>query len=350
MALSPQVTIAALDQSLRPAIQAKIDNKTKPLGALGELEHLALQICLIQQRLDPQINSPHLLVFAGDHGAAAHPGISAYPQSVTAQMVLNFLHGGAAINGLCDEAGLRLWVVDAGVNADLPTHEQLKSLKIAMGTQNYCQLPAMTEEQLTLAFARAKSLVDELARTGCNVLALGEMGIGNTASAALVAHLLTGVELDSLVGPGTGLDAAGVVQKKQILQNALALHNLSAPSAQQVLRHFAGFEMAMIAGAALAAAAAGMLILVDGFIATAAVLAAVKINSNTQSFCVFCHASAEPGHKHLLAHLQAKGLLDLGLRLGEGSGAALAFPLIKSAVRFINSMASFETAGVSRAI
>ncbi|HEY6528717.1 MAG TPA: nicotinate-nucleotide--dimethylbenzimidazole phosphoribosyltransferase [Cellvibrionaceae bacterium] len=342
--------ILPLNETLRPHIQAKIDNKTKPLGALGVLEKLALQMCLVQQRLDPVINAPHLLVFAGDHGAAAQPGISAYPQSVTAQMVLNFLQGGAAINGFCAEAGLTLWVVDAGVNAELPAHPQLKALKIAAGTANYYQQPAMSSEQLDLAFAHAEKLVDELFKAGCNMVALGEMGIGNTASSALVAQVLTGVALEELVGAGTGLDAAGVATKTAILKTALAKHQLIRPNGEQALQYFGGFEMAMMAGACLAAAARGMLVLVDGFIATAAVLAAVKINGNALAYCVFCHTSSEPGHRHLLAHLNATGLLDLGLRLGEGSGAALAYPLVKAAARFINSMASFETAGVSRAI
>lgn len=343
-------TIAPLDETLRPLIQAKIDAKTKPLGALGQLESLALQMCLVQQRLDPQINAPHLVVFAGDHGAAAQPGISAYPQSVTAQMVENFLQGGAAINGFCDEAGLTLKVVDAGVKAQLPAHSNLIDLKIAEGTQNYCLTPAISGAQLQIAFVRADNLVAQLAEAGCNLIALGEMGIGNTASSALIAQVLTGIALEDLVGPGTGLDAQGVANKTALLRAALEHHALSAPSGETALEVFGGFEIAMLAGACLGAASRGMLVLVDGFIATAAVLAAAKINSNALAYCVFCHTSSEPGHRLLLDHLQVKGLLDLGLRLGEGSGAALAFPLVKAAARFINSMASFESAGVSRAI
>lgn len=344
------IKVAPINETLRPQIQAKINNKTKPLGALGVLEDLAMQVCLIQQTLAPKITAPHLLVFAGDHGAAAQPGVSAYPQSVTAQMVLNFLHGGAAINGFCAEAGLKLWVVDAGVCFDFPPHPELKTAKIAAGTANYCEQPAMSSAQLALAFERADSLVEELFQSGCNLVALGEMGIGNTASAALVAQVLTDVALEELVGPGTGLDAAGVATKLQLLKQARARHNLIAPDGATALQVFGGFEMAMLAGACLAAAARGMVVLVDGFIATAAVLAAVKINSNALGFCVFCHTSSEPGHRHLLAQLNARGLLDLDLRLGEGSGAALAYPLVKAAVGFINSMASFESAGVSRAI
>ncbi|HMY40991.1 MAG TPA: nicotinate-nucleotide--dimethylbenzimidazole phosphoribosyltransferase, partial [Marinagarivorans sp.] len=292
--------IAPLDETLRPLIQAKIDNKTKPLGALGQLEALALQMCLVQQRLDPVINAPHLLVFAGDHGAAAQPGISAYPQTVTAQMVLNFLHGGAAINGFCAEAGLTLWVVDAGVNAELPAHPLLKAAKIAHGTEDYCQQAAMSAAQLELAFSRADALVAELAASGCNLLALGEMGIGNTASSALITQVLTGIALKDLVGPGTGLDKVGVAEKLRRLEAALNLHQLIQPSGERALQVFGGFEMAMLAGACLSAAARGMLVLVDGFIASAAVLAAVKINSNALAYCVFCHTSSEPGHRLLL--------------------------------------------------
>lgn len=343
-------TIAPLDETLRPQIQAKIDGKTKPIGALGQLESLALQMCLVQKRLDPTICEPHLVVFAGDHGAAANPGISAYPQAVTAQMVLNFLQGGAAINGFCADAGLTLLVVDAGVKEHLPSHQNLRRVKIAQGTADYCQQPAMTAAQLRLAFEQADILVAELAAKGCNLLALGEMGIGNTASSALITQVLTDINLRHLVGPGTGLDEAGVAEKLRRLTSALQHHNLKQPSGERALQVFGGFEMAMLAGACLSAAARGMLVLVDGFIASAAVLAAVKINSNALAYCVFCHTSSEPGHRLLLNHLQVKGLLDLGLRLGEGSGAALAFPLVKAAARFINSMASFETAGVSRAI
>lgn len=343
-------TIAPLDETLRPQIQAKIDGKTKPIGALGQLESLALQMCLVQKRLDPVIHAPHLVVFAGDHGAAASPGISAYPQAVTAQIVLNFLQGGAAINGFCAEAGLTLLVVDAGVKEHLPSHPNLRRVKIAQGTADYCQQPAMTAAQLRLAFEQADILVAELAAKGCNLLALGEMGIGNTASSALITQVLTDINLRHLVGPGTGLDEAGVAEKLRRLTGALQHHNLKQPSGERALQVFGGFEMAMLAGACLSAAARGMLVLVDGFIASAAVLAAVKINSNALAYCVFCHTSSEPGHRLLLDHLQVKGLLDLGLRLGEGSGAALAFPLVKAAARFINSMASFETAGVSRAI
>ncbi|HNG62035.1 MAG TPA: nicotinate-nucleotide--dimethylbenzimidazole phosphoribosyltransferase, partial [Cellvibrionaceae bacterium] len=261
-----------------------------------------------------------------------------------------FLHGGAAINGFCAEAGLTLWVVDAGVNAELPAHPLLKAAKIAHGTEDYCQQAAMSAAQLELAFSRADALVAELAASGCNLLALGEMGIGNTASSALITQVLTGIALKDLVGPGTGLDKVGVAEKLRRLEAALNLHQLIQPSGERALQVFGGFEMAMLAGACLSAAARGMLVLVDGFIASAAVLAAVKINSNALAYCVFCHTSSEPGHRLLLDHLQVKGLLDLGLRLGEGSGAALAYPLVKAAARFINSMASFESAGVSRAI
>jgi nicotinate-nucleotide--dimethylbenzimidazole phosphoribosyltransferase len=347
---APSWSIAPPSRALEAAIQARIDNKTKPLGALGRLESLALQIALIQQRLDPQLQQPHMLVFAGDHGAAATPGISAYPQAVTAQMVLNFLQGGAAINGFCQQNGLLLQVIDAGVNADLPAHPQLIRAKIAKGTADYSQGPAMSAQQCAQALALGAEQVRRLLPLGCNCIALGEMGIGNSASAALVTQCLTGLPLVDLVGPGTGLQGAALQHKYQRLAQALALHPAAQGDCLQALQAFAGFEMVMLVGACLEAAQQQLLILVDGYIASAAVLAAVKMHSNALAYCVFCHASQEPGHRQLLAHLQVEALLDLQLRLGEGTGAALAYPLVQAAVTFLNSMASFEHAGVSRAI
>ncbi|WP_026686544.1 nicotinate-nucleotide--dimethylbenzimidazole phosphoribosyltransferase [Azovibrio restrictus] len=340
--------ISAPDTGLQAALQRKIDQKTKPLGALGQLEDLALQAGLVQQSLEPRLSRPHLLVFAGDHGAA-RAGVSAYPQEVTWQMVENFLAGGAAINVFCKAHGLILAVVDAGVAHDFAPRPGLVQAKVAPGTANYLDAPAMSREQLELALERGASMARRLAGEGCNLLGFGEMGIGNTASASLLAHALTGVSLEASVGRGTGLDDAGLEKKRRLLAQAAARAGLPAGGADPLaaLAEFGGFEIAMMAGAMLAGAEAGMLLLIDGFIVSAAALVAARLHPALVDYCVFCHRSAEPGHQAVLDALGARPLLDLGLRLGEGTGAALAYPLLQSALAFLNEMASFESAGVA---
>lgn len=330
-----------------PGLQARIDGKTKPPGSLGQLEKLARQVGEIQQTLTPSLAQPHLLVFAGDHGAA-RAGVSAYPQEVTWQMVDNFLNGGAAINVFARHNDMSLQIIDAGVAHDFGARAGLIDAKIAAGTQNYLEQPAMSFEQCRLAIERGAAIVRELARCGCQVVACGEMGIGNTAAAALLTHCLTGVPLVECIGRGTGLDDAGLARKKQLLAQAVARAALPAHTdPRRVLAEFGGFEIAMICGALLAGAEAGMLLLIDGFIVTAALMTAVAIVPTVRDYCVFCHRSAEPGHRVLLNALQAEPLLDLGLRLGEGTGAALAWSLVRAAVAFLNEMASFSSAGVS---
>ncbi len=340
--------ITAPDQGLAAALQHKIDQKTKPLGALGQLEILARKVGLVQQRLDPQLNLPQMLVFAGDHGAA-RSGISAYPQDVTWQMVENFLAGGAAINVFARQNGFELAVVDAGVAHDFGRREGLIDAKVAPGTANYLEQPAMTAEQCAVAIARGAEIVRWVAARGCNVVGFGEMGIGNTAAAALITHCLTGTPLAACVGRGTGLDDAGLARKQGLLEKALARYRAGGGSdqPQAVLAEFGGFEIAMMAGAMLAAAEAKMLLLIDGYIVGAAALAAARLAPALIDYCVFCHRSAEAGHSAQLEAMRATPLLDLGLRLGEGTGAALAFPLLKAAVGFLDEMASFAAAGVS---
>lgn len=346
--MSVHFQIAAPDTGLQAALQRKIDQKTKPLGALGQLEDLALQAGLVQQSLEPRLSRPHMLVFAGDHGAA-RAGVSAYPQEVTWQMVENFLAGGAAINVFCKAHGLILAVVDAGVAHDFAPRPGLVQAKVAPGTANYLDAPAMSREQLELALERGASMARRLAGEGCNLLGFGEMGIGNTASASLLAHALTGVSLEASVGRGTGLDDAGLEKKRRLLAQAAARAGLPAGGADPLaaLAEFGGFEIAMMAGAMLAGAEAGMLLLIDGFIVSAAALVAARLHPALVDYCVFCHRSAEPGHQAVLDALGARPLLDLGLRLGEGTGAALAYPLLQSALAFLNEMASFESAGVA---
>ena len=341
--------ISAPDPALAPALQHRIDRKAKPLGALGRLEPLALQIGLVQQTLNPELRQPHIVVFAGDHGAA-RAGVSAYPQDVTWQMVESFLAGGAAINVFSRQMGLGLTVVDAGVNHDFGKRGGLIDAKIAPGTANYLEQPAMTPQQRDTALQRGREIAHALADNGCNCVGFGEMGIGNTASASLITHCLVGAEHDAdlytVTGRGTGLDDAGLLRKRKLLAHALERGG-RPHSGPDVLVEYGGFEIAMMAGAMLGAAEKGMLILVDGFIVTSAVLVAHAINHNVLAYCVFAHRSHEPGHRVQLDHLDVQPLMELDLRLGEGTGAALALPLVQAAVNFLNEMASFESAGVS---
>lgn len=331
---------------LQPELQAKIDQKTKPLGALGQLENLALQIGLIQNTLEPKLNKPTIFIFAGDHGIV-ESGVSAYPQSVTAQMVANFLAGGAAISVFARQHQLELFVVDAGVNADLTAHPKLIDAKITKGTKNFLHDSAMSLNQCHKAIQTGAELVLQQHNNGCNSIGFGEMGIGNTSSAALLTHCLSDLTLTQCVGRGTGLDDSQLQNKYAVLQQALHLHkDISEPLG--VLSTFGGFEIAMMVGAYLKAAELGMLIMVDGFIASAALLVAYKLKPHVLDYCMFSHVSSEQGHQALLAYLNAKPLLSMELRLGEGSGIAVTFPLIQSAVLFLNEMATFADAGVDR--
>ncbi|MCA1939079.1 MAG: nicotinate-nucleotide--dimethylbenzimidazole phosphoribosyltransferase [Dechloromonas sp.] len=354
--------ITAPDRGMENSLKHKVDRKTKPPGSLGQLEALAVRIGLIQQTLTPSLDRPQMLVFAGDHGAA-RAGVSAYPQDVTWQMVENFLAGGAAINVFCRQNGLGLAVVDAGVAHDFAVkpgtdHGFLENrglspvlidLKVASGTANYLETPAMTAAQCAQAIEQGAGVVFGLAAAGCKVVGFGEMGIGNTASASLITHCLTGVPLADCVGRGTGLDDAGLARKQALLEQALTRYRTAggADDAFAVLAEFGGFEIATMVGAMLAAAEAKMVLLIDGFIVGSAALVAARLEPALLDYCVFCHRSAEPGHRAQLQALRAEPLLDLGLRLGEGTGAALAFPLVQAAVAFLNEMASFESAGVA---
>lgn len=345
---SPQFAVAPVDRSLEAALRRKIDNKTKPLGALGRLEDLALQIGLVRQSLSPTLTKPHIVVLAGDHGAAKH-GISAFPQDVTWQMVENFLAGGAAINVFARANGIGLTVVDAGVNHDFGSRPNLVDAKIAPGTANYLEGPAMSAAQRDAALVKGAEIVGRVVADGAEVVGFGEMGIGNTASASLITHCLTGATLEDCVGRGTGLDDAGLARKRELLAQALARYTGARDDALAVLAQFGGFEIAMMAGGMLAAARAGRIVLVDGFICGAAALVAARLAPAFLDYAVFCHASAEPGHKAQMAALKARPLVDLGMRLGEGTGAAVAWPLLRAACAFVNEMASFEAAGVSEA-
>jgi len=335
---------ATADASLQARLQRKIDHKTKPLGALGRLEGLALQLGLIQRSESPSLRQPQIVVFAADHGIAAE-GVSAYPQAVTVQMVGNMLAGGAAINVFARQHGFALQVVDAGVAAELPAHPQLQLRKMAHGTQNSSREAAMSRTDAQAALAAGMQVAAALPG---NVLALGEMGIANTSAAALLLARLAGVGIQDATGRGTGLDNAQWLHKQSVLACALLRHPATIPlDAVGELAALGGFEIAMMAGAMLQAASERRVVLVDGFIAGAAALVAQALAPNVRDYLVFCHLSAEHGHRLLLSHLQARPLLELDLRLGEGTGALLAWPLVQSAANFLSEMASFESAGVS---
>jgi len=340
-------TIAPLnDPALAQRLQARLDAKTKPLGALGRLEALALQIACILGSEAPQLQQPQLLVCAADHGLAAR-GVSAYPSDVTWQMVQNFLAGGAAVSVLARQHGITLTVADCGVAHAFEPRRGLaitKDATSARGTADSSQGPAMSAAQCAHALAQGQALVRGLPG---NVLLLGEMGIGNTSAASLLMARLTGLPLADCVGRGTGLDDAGLARKLQVLQQVLQRH-AAVQAPLDLLAALGGLEIATLSGAVLQAAAARRVVLVDGFITTAAVAVAAALQPAVLQRCVFAHASAESGHARWLQQLGVQPLLDLGLRLGEGSGAALAWPLLDSACRLLAEMASFESAGVSQ--
>ncbi len=333
---------ATAHAALAAKLQHKIDHKTKPLGALGQLENLALQLGLIQRSETLAFTQPQMVVFAADHGVASE-GVSAFPQAVTMQMVANMLAGGAAINVLARQHGFALHVVDAGVASDLADHPQLIQRKIAHGTHNLATGPAMTAHQLNAALQAG---ADVLASLPGNVVAFGEMGIANTSPAALLLHRLAGVSIADATGRGTGLTDPQLTHKQAVLAKAAALH-AAALRPLDALAALGGFEIAMMTGAMLQAASERRVILVDGFIAGSAALVACAVAPAAKDYMVFCHRSAERGHHLMLDYLQARPLLDLDMRLGEGTGALLAWPMVQSAALVMNEMASFESAGVS---
>ena len=338
------------DHALQARLQQRLDEKTKPLGSLGGLEALALRLGLVLGSESPALREPQLLVFAGDHGLAAAHGVSAYPSDVTWQMVENFLAGGACVSVLARQHGLRLTVVDCGVRHDfLPaggpaSRPGLVVSKVAPGTADAMEQAAMSPAQCAQAIANGRALVQGLPG---NVILLGEMGIGNTSAASLLQARLTGLDIAECTGSGTGLEPAAVARKADILRRVLQRH-AAAEAPLEALAAFGGFEMATMLGAVWQAALQNRVIVVDGFITSAVLLVAHALQPQVLQRCVFAHRSGEAGHARLLRHLGAEPLLDLGLRLGEGSGAALAWPLLASAVAVLGEMASFASAGVSQ--
>ena len=311
------------------------------------LETVALQVGLIQQTLTPQLNQPTMLIFAGDHGIV-EAGVSPFPQAVTAQMMLNFLQGGAAINVFTTQNNMHLRVVDSGVNYRFSPSVDLIDAKIAAGTRNFLIEAAMTGEQCEQALQSGSDIVNAQIAKGCNVFGFGEMGIGNTSSASCLMSVLCALPIEQCVGRGTGLDDIGLERKVNTLRQAIDFHHLDASNPLQALTTFGGFEIAMMVGAMLRAAETHCTLLIDGFITTAALLVAAKLQPDILYYCVFTHCSDESGHKTMLAFLGVRPLLNMNLRLGEGSGAALAYPMVLAAVNFLNEMASFESASVSQ--
>ena len=332
------------NETLRKEIVHKIDHKTKPVGSLGQLEDLALKMAMIQIDTKIRLKKPTIVIFAGDHGLTEE-GVSPFPQEVTRQMMSNFIAGGAAVSVFSRQNHMEIKLIDCGIK-DALSHVKIKDCRLGRGTNNCLKGAAMTKDQLDRGIAHGRALSKRLLADGCNVFGCGEMGIGNSSIAALIAARLTGRPITDLAGPGTGCDEKQMSKKIKILAEVDAKHK-EAKTPVDVLQTMGGFEQATALGAMLQAAENRQIILVDGFIMSAVALCAIKINPSCLDYMIFCHRSASPGHKIILEHLAVEPLLDLKMRLGEGSGVAVAYPIVEAAANFLNDMASFESASVS---
>jgi nicotinate-nucleotide--dimethylbenzimidazole phosphoribosyltransferase len=341
--------IQPINRSLESAIQEKIDNLNKPKGALGRLEELAIQVCLIQQSLTPSLANPCHLLFGGDHGIECE-GVSVSPREVTWQQMINFTHGGGGVNMFCRQHGFKLRIVDVGVDYDLSAVEGIFNHKIARGTKNFLYEPAMSEKEFDQAIQIGSELVDECIAEGCKVLCVGEMGIANTSPSSIWMSLFGNIPLAECIGAGAGLDKPGIQHKYEVLSKALENYRSQEPQPTTItpLRYFGGFEMIAAIGAMLRAAEQHLIILIDGFIMTACAAAAIQLYPNVKDYMIFTHCGDESGHKRMLDMVGAKPLLSLGLRLGEGTGALCTYPLIDSAVRMINEMNNFDNARITK--
>ncbi len=336
------------EKDLLTAARTKIDNKTKPVGSLGRMEALAVQLCLIQKDLNPVIRRKSMFVFAGDHGVVEE-GVSAYPSEVTGQMVNNFLEGGAAINVLCRHGGIDLRIVDMGVAAKIKSHPLLVEKKIRKGTRNFARTPAMTtREALQALEGGMEAFLTEYQTNPIDIVGLGDMGIGNTTAATAVISAACGVDPLDITGRGTGIDDAALTHKAEVIQKALRLHAPDSKNGFDILQKVGGFEIAGIAGAALAAAAKKTVVVLDGVISTAGGLVASLIHPHVRDYFISGHRSVEPAQQAALSFMKLSPLVDLDMRLGEGTGAALAIHLAEAAAKIMQEMASFEDAGVSR--
>lgn len=332
---------------LKDAIQQKIDNLNKPKGSLGRLEELALQICEIQQTLTPVLTHPCHLLLGADHGIERE-GVSVSPREVTWQQMINFTHGGGGCNMFCRQHGFDLRIVDVGVDYDLSGVAGIVNRKIARGTQNFLHGPAMTEAQYDEALRVGANLVDDCVAEGCRVISIGEMGIGNTSPSSIWMHLYGNIPLEDCIGAGSGLNSGGVQHKYEVLRQAVDNYLALPAPLPSPLRYFGGFEMIAAIGAMLRAAEQHLVILIDGFIMTACALGAVQLNAEVKKNMIFTHCGDESGHRRMLDLLGARPLLNLGLRLGEGTGALCAYPLIDSAVRMMNEMNNFDDAKITK--
>ena len=328
-----------------PAVQQKIDNLNKPKGSLGRLEELAMQLCLVQQTLSPKLSHPCHLLLGGDHGIERE-GVSVSPREVTWQQMVNFTHGGGGVNMFCRQHGFKLHIVDVGVDYDLSSVPGIIHQKIARGTRNFRYEAAMNDDEFNRTLEVGVNLVDNCYSEGCNMVSIGEMGIANTSPSSIWMHRFCHIPLQDCIGAGAGLDNAGIRHKYEILSEADA--NCPATSIADVIRYFGGFEMVAAIGAMLRAAELHLIILIDGFIMTACALAATQLYPAAQDYMIFTHCGDESGHRRMLDSMGAKALLNLGLRLGEGTGALCAFPIVDSACRMINEMNNFKDAEITK--
>ena len=345
-----EFNIIPVDRSLQGAIQEKIDNLNKPKGSLGRLEELAMQVCLIQQTLEPSLAHPCHLLLGGDHGIERE-GVSVSPREVTWQQMINFTRGGGGVNMFCRQHGFKLRIVDVGVDYDFSGVSGMIDRKIARGTKNFLYEPAMSEEEFDRAIQIGSDLVDDCVAEGCRVLSIGEMGIGNTSPSSIWMSLFGDIPLEDCIGAGAGLNNDGIRHKYEVLSKALSRHqSYLSPLTSHLLplRIFGGFEMIAAIGAMLRAAELHLIILVDGFIMTACALGAIMLYPASQDYMIFTHCGDESGHKMMLDIVDAKPLLHLGLRLGEGTGALCAFPIVDSAVRMMNEMNNFDNAKITK--
>ncbi len=338
--------IPSIDSSIAEKARLRQNNLTKPIGSLGCLEQLSVQIAAIQHTLQPDVSRKVVVVMAGDHGVTRE-GVSAYPADVTPQMVHNFLQGGAAINVLSRQAGARVCVVDMGVSADFPAGCGVIDCKVARGTANIAAGPAMTRLEAEQSIKRGMEVAFQEIDRGADLIATGDMGIGNTSPSSAIAAVITGLPVAQVTGRGTGVDDAGLAAKIAIIEKAIHINKPDKNDPLDVLAKVGGFEIGGLAGLVLGAASRGVAVVIDGFISTAAALIAYQLAPDIQPYLIAAHKSVEVGQRAMLEKMRLEPLLDLGMRLGEGTGAALAFHVIEASVRILNDMATFESAGVS---
>jgi nicotinate-nucleotide--dimethylbenzimidazole phosphoribosyltransferase len=339
-------TIPALDEAAMRSARARQDTLTKPRGSLGKLEELSIQLAGMRANPFPAVERKAIIVMAADHGVAME-GVSAYPREVTAQMVLNFVSSGAAINVLARQAGARVTVVDIGVAVDFEPMSDVIQRKVMCGTRNLVQGPAMTRAEAERALQVGIDILNEEAARGLDIVATGDMGIGNTTPSSAIAAVMTGLPVSRVVGRGTGIDDTGLERKIKVIEQALAVNQPDPKDAMDVLHRVGGLEIAGLAGMMIAAASRRIPIVLDGFISTAAAMIAVGLAPAVRDYLISAHRSVEVGHRAMLKYLNLKPLLNLNLRLGEGTGAALAFHLIEASTRILREMATFDEAGVS---